>query len=182
MSVLLPRRRHAEPITHPLDVTDAGTPPRERSWRRWNLLGLTALTAYSTGLGWQAQQVSYPLFRRVETADFLAYHQAYNEAIPWVVIVPGFVTFLASAAFWWTRPQGTPRVAAGLVVGTGVVSLLSTAAWAIPMHDRLDRIGQDAATIDSLLQANLIRSLALSLGTGALLWCIHRSPVGRAEP
>ena len=60
-------------------------------WRHPHLVALTALTAYSTGVGWQAQAVSYPLFRAVPTEDFLAYHAQYNEAIPLVVIVPGFL-------------------------------------------------------------------------------------------
>ncbi|GAA4926786.1 hypothetical protein EV188_10848 [Actinomycetospora succinea] len=141
------------------------TPP----WRRAHLVGLTALTAYSTGVGWQAQMVSYPLFRAVPAEDFLAYHAQYNQAIPLVVIVPGFLTFLACAAFPWTRPAEVPRRLAAVVAAGGLASLASTVAWAIPRHDRLDRIGQDAATIDSLLDANLVRSLALTVCTVGLL-------------
>jgi hypothetical protein len=144
-------------------------------WRRRGLIGLAALSAYSTGIGWQAQLVSYPLFRSVGEQDFLAYHQAYNEAIPLVVIVPGFVTFLASIAFVRTRPADVPLPAAAVVAVSGAVSLLSTVLWAIPMHDRLDEVGQSPATIASLLDANLVRCVALSVGTGALLWCLGRS-------
>ncbi|WP_380168374.1 hypothetical protein [Jannaschia sp. R86511] len=147
-------------------------PPR---WRRWNLLGLTALTAYSTAIAWQAQLVSYPLYRAVDPASFAAYHQQYNEAIPVVVIAPGFASFLAGAAFWWTRPADIPRPAAALVGVAGVTALLSTVLWAIPMHVRLDDIGQSAATIDSLLDANLLRTAALSTATVALLWCQVRA-------
>ena len=50
----------------------------------------------------------------------------------------------------------------------------STVAWAIPMHDRLDVIGQDASTIASLLQANAVRTALLTLGTVALGWCFVR--------
>ena len=64
---------------------------------------------------------------------------------------------------------------AGLVAAAGAVSLVSTVAWAIPMHDRLDRIGQDAATIDSLLSANLVRSVALTVGTVALAALVGRT-------
>ena len=74
----------------------------------------------------------------------------------------------------WTRPTGVSRPVAGLVAGAGLVSLLSTVLWAIPMHDRLDEIGQSAATIDSLLQANLLRCAALTTGTLALCWCVAR--------
>ncbi|PVZ03428.1 hypothetical protein [Actinomycetospora cinnamomea] len=143
--------------------------PTRPGWRRWHLVGLTALTAWSTGIGWQAQAVSYPLYRAVPAADFLAYHAAYNAAIPTVVIVPGFASFLACAAFPWTRPPDVPRGLAAVVAAGGLGALVSTLAWAIPRHDRLDRIGRDAATIDSLLQANLVRSLVLSAATVALV-------------
>ncbi|HSK58442.1 MAG TPA: hypothetical protein VK935_05240 [Actinomycetospora sp.] len=149
-------------------------------WRRWHLVGLTALTAYSTGIGWQAQAVSYPLFRAVPEADFLGYHAAYNAAIPVVVIVPGFVSFLACAAFPWTRPADVPRGLAAVVAAGGIGALVSTVAWAIPRHDRLDRIGQDAVTIDSLLDANLLRSVLLTVGTAALVVAATRS--GRPSP
>lgn len=147
---------------------------RRFGWRRWDLVGLGALTAYSTALGWQAQLVSYPLFGAVSAEDFADYHHQYNAAIPIVVILPGFLTFLGGAAFYWTRPPEVPRPAAALVGASGLVSLLATVLWAIPMHDRLDRDGQSAATVDSLLDANLLRSLALTVGTLALAWCVNR--------
>jgi hypothetical protein len=144
------------------------------AWRRWNLAGLTALTAYSTALGWQAQLVSYPLYRSVAPGDIGAYHAQYESGIPLVVVGPGFVGFLAGAAFWWTRPEHVPRTAAGLVSAAGLTALLSTVLWAIPAHGRLGRDGFSDATVDSLLQANLVRSLALTAGTLALVWCVGR--------
>ena len=151
-----------------------GAPAAHSRWRDTGLLGLTAITAYSTGVGWQAQLVSYPLYRAVAREDFLAYHQQYNEAIPVVVIVPGFVSFLGCLAFWWARPHDVPRPVAAMVATGGLVSLVATVAWAIPMHDRLDEIGRSAATIDSLLHANLLRSVALTASTAALCWCVAR--------
>ncbi len=86
------------------------------------------------------------------------------------VIAPGFVSFLACAAFPWTRPAEVSRTTARAVAATGVGSLLTAVLWAIPRHDRLDRIGQDAATIDSLLRANAFRTGFLSAGALALVW------------
>lgn len=154
-------------------------PDTRPRWRRWHLLGLTALTTYSTAIGWQAQVVSYPLFRAVSPGDFAAYHATYNESIGVVVVLPGFLSFLAGAAFYWTRPHDVPRPVAALVGVAGLTSLVSTVAWAIPMHDRLDSAGQSADTIDSLLNANLLRSLALTVGTVALHWCVART--GRSD-
>lgn len=145
-----------------------------RPWRTWHLVGLTCLGAYSTALGWQAQWVSYPLYRAVAEEDFLAYHAQYNHSIPGVVIVPGFVTFLATSAFLWTRPRSVSTGLAGLVSGSGIVAMLSTVLWAIPRHDELDRVGQSAAVIDNLLQANGVRTAALTVGTLALAWATGR--------
>ncbi len=145
-----------------------------QDWRRLNLAALTALTAYSTALGWQAQVVSYPLYRAVGDAEFAAYHRQYNQAIPLVVIAPGFVSFLSGAAFYWTRPTDVGRGVAALVSAAGVVSVASTVLWAIPMHDRLDHAGRSAATIDSLLRANLLRTAALTASTLALVRSVWR--------
>lgn len=127
----------------------------------------------------QAQLVSYPLYRAVAKEDFLDYHAQYNETIPAVVIAPGFLTFLAAGAFLWTRPRTVPARVAAVVSGTGVVALLSTVLWAIPRHNELDRDGQSAAVIDSLLRANEVRTAALTLGTLALAWCTGRLLTGR---
>jgi hypothetical protein len=143
-------------------------------WRVWNLAAVAALTAYSTGIAWQAQFVSYPLYRAMSADEFPAYHLAYNAAIPGVVIIPGFLGFLACAAFPWTRPAGIPRAATVLVAISGVGSILSTVLWAIPRHDLLDRIGQDAATITSLIQANGVRTALLTVGAATLSWCLVR--------
>ena len=86
-----------------------------------------------------------------------------------MVVVPGFATFLAGAAFPWTRPAEVPRPLAGVVGAAGVVSLASTVLRAIPMHDRLDREGRTTETVDRLLQANLLRTVALTASTLALV-------------
>jgi hypothetical protein len=166
-------------MTQPISLQPAQQTAGPIGWRSWYLVGLTALTAYSTGVGWQAQLVSYPLFEAVPASDFAAYHQQYNEAIPLPVIVPGFLAFLAGVAFCWTRPPEVPRPAAAAVAATGLTSLLTTLFWAIPMHDHLDQSGQSAATLDSLQQANLLRSLALTVGTVVLGWCVTRLARGR---
>lgn len=152
-------------------VTMPATGP---AWKHWNLVALTGLTAYSTAVSWLAQQVMYPLYRAVGPGEFAAYHLQYNDAIPAPIVIPGFVGFASAVAFLWTRPAGVPRWAAALVSLGGVTCIASTVLWAIPMHDRLDAIGQDPATIDSLLSANLIRTAALTLSVGVLGWCLGR--------
>lgn len=157
-----------------LSAASATTPTVRPGWRVWNLAAVAALTAYSTGIAWQAQFVSYPLYRATSADEFPAYHLAYNAAIPGVVIIPGFLGFLACTAFPWTRPAGVPRAATTLVAISGLGSILSTVLWAIPRHDQLDRIGQDAPTIASLIQANGVRTAMLTLGAATLSWTLVR--------
>lgn len=171
-------------MTHDTSMIGRTDAPRRGrdGWRYPHLAALTALTWYATALGWQAQLVSYPLFRVVPPAGFPAYHLAYNEAIPWVVIVPGFVSFLACAAFPWTRPREVSRPTALLVAATGVGAVLTTALWAIPRHDELDRIGPDPATVASLLHANAWRTGALTVGAVLLLGSVCRLLAVRVRP
>jgi hypothetical protein len=156
---------------------------KRASWRVVNLAAVAALTAYSAGVSWQAQLVSYPLYRAVSAAEFPSYHLAYNASIPWVVIVPGFLSFLACIAFLWTRPALIPLGVAALIALCGLGSILTTVLWAIPMHDQLDRIGQDAGAIASLIQANALRTGLLTLSAVLLSWCLlHLAKTARAEP
>lgn len=150
-------------------------------WRTWNLVAVSGLTAHSATLGWLAQEVMYPLFRAVGADEFPNYHQHYNQAIVWPVIVPGFLGFTSAAAFYWTRPADVPRWAGAVVSLSGATCILSTVLWAIPMHDRLDQIGQSAATIDSLLAANLVRTVALTVSLAVLGWCVGRQLTGEPD-
>jgi hypothetical protein len=139
------------------------------------------MAAYSAAIGWQAQLVSYPLYRAVGPEEFGAYHQEYNDAIPLVVILPGFLTFAGAIALAWARPSWVSRRAASVVGGSGAIALLSTVLWAIPRHGDLDRIGRSNATIDSLLRANSLRTAALSLAAVTLAWSVGRRLTGSEQ-
>ncbi|GEA86767.1 hypothetical protein [Cellulomonas cellasea] len=155
-------------------LAPTGRSARALGWRDWVLGATTAVTVYSAGIAWQAYAVSYPLFSQVSAEEFPAYHLAYNAAIPGVVIAPGFVCFLACAALPWTRPADVPRALTAVVSASGLVSLATTVLWAIPMHDRLDSVGQSAEALAALAQANAVRTGALTLGAGALVWSLLR--------
>lgn len=160
---------------HP-DPNSTRAPDRSGGAWRWpTTVGLFGLTAWSAGIGWQAHAVSYPFFRTVPADHFLDYHAQYNAAIPVVVIAPGFAAFLLATVYPWLRPAAVPRSAAVVVSGAGVVALLSTVLFAIPRHNELDRIGQDAQVVGELMQANLVRSVAASVAVLALGWILSRA-------
>lgn len=162
-------------VTPTTSTTQMREHSRTDELRSWALVGVATLTAYSTALGWYAQQVGYPMFGQVDVVNFATYHQFYNHAIVWPVIVPGFLGFLSATVFPFTRPAGVPRSAALLVSATGIICLASTVLWAIPMHDRLDDRGFATQTLQSLLDANLLRTVALTAGTMTLGWCLRRT-------
>lgn len=116
--------------------------------------------------------MSYPLISAVGPEAFAAYHLQYNDSIPFVVIAPGFAAFLGGVAFVWTRPGYVPRWLATVVAAGGLV------LWAIPMHDRLDSIGQSQQVIDSLIMANVPRTVALTVSTAVLMWALVRAGRG----
>ncbi len=136
--------------------------------------GTAALSLYSIGEAWQAQIVSYPLFGEVGAAEFPAYHLAYNAAIPLVVIVPGFLSFAASAALPGParptcrrgsrlssrRPVSWPSRAR--CCGRSRCTTASTGS------------GRTLQPLDSLLHANGVRTAAITLGAGALVWSLLR--------
>jgi hypothetical protein len=161
--------------------SDPAARRRQGRWRDAALVALTAMTAYTTAISWQVQAVSYPLFRAVDAVQFPAYHQQYNETILWPVLIPGFPTAAAGVLFFWIRPARLSGRVAAVVSAASLASLLLTVLWAIPMHDRLDVIGQDGATIDSLLRANLLRSLSFTLSTAALCWGLLHQIDARAD-
>lgn len=155
---------------------------RPKRWRDVNLVAVTAVSAYSAAICWQCQLVSYPLFVQVSADDFPAYHQQYSRSIRGVVILPGFVSFLACAAFGSTKPVGISRHSSILVSAGGVVALVATVAAAIPMHRRLAEIGQSTATIEHLMTANLVRTIAMTAATGLLISLTYARTQPRRGP
>ncbi len=149
-------------------------------WREHFLIWFLVLAGYNLGVAVQAQFVSYPLYKAPGSAEFLSYHAQYNESIPLPVILPGFAFMLLSAAFVALRPAVVSRAVALAVTACGLVGLLTTTAWAIPRHDELDRIGQSLPTIDSLLMANAVRTLAFAVEVALLVWIARRVFVERA--
>lgn len=167
--------RKSKITADPQGLTAAGA-PRFKGWRDANLVAVTAVSAYSAAICWQCQVVSYPLLAHVSAGDFPAYHQRYSGSILGVTIIPGFVSFLACAALVWTRPAGVSQRASALVSVCGMTAFAATAGVAIPMHRRLAEIGQSAPTIDNLLSANLVRTIALSVATAILMrWSYART-------
>lgn len=78
------------------------------SGAHWFLVFLAVLSVYNCGVIWPTQWVTYPLLRFVAPDQFAAYHLFYNRRITLVVILPGFLSFLAPFALTVLRPPSVP--------------------------------------------------------------------------
>jgi hypothetical protein len=71
-----------------------------------------ALSLWMLGQVWFGQIVVYPLFAKVDEADYIAYHRFYSSRLPLVVILPGFANFLLPLPLAWFGPAVPPWMSA----------------------------------------------------------------------
>ena len=110
------------------------------------------------GVIWIVQLVHYPLFDRVDRANFAAFEAAHSRQITWVVM-PLMLGELATAMLLAFRMSGHPTA---WVWWTGLVMVgllwLSTAVLSIPEHSRLGA-GWDEAAYRRLVTTNWPRTI-----------------------
>jgi hypothetical protein len=126
------------------------------------LLFYTALIFYNLGLIWLCQIVIYPLFGKVGSEEYVAYHQFYSSHIPLPVIIPGFASFLLPFVLIFVHPEAVPLWLALANSGCALVSLFVTLALAIPRHHRLEQNGKQENVIRELIRYNWPRTLAIT--------------------
>ncbi|KAM3107846.1 hypothetical protein [Phormidesmis sp. 146-33] len=133
------------------------------------LLFCTLLTFYVLGVIWFVQLVVYPLFARVGSAEYVAYHLFYTSRIPFPVILPGFASFLLPIALILFHPVSVPLWIVLANVGCGLVSLIVTVALEIPRHSQLESSGKQAIVIDELIRYNWPRTLGITSSAALML-------------
>ena len=131
------------------------------------LVGQLATTLPLVGLIWMIQVVAYPLFARVASADFPAYHEAHSRLITYVV-APLMLGELVFATLWIVEPlDAIPHpivwVGAALAAAVWVVTMFIS----VPQHTKLAR-GFDGHTHRVLVTTNWFRT-ALWTIRGAIL-------------
>jgi hypothetical protein len=133
------------------------------------LLFYTALVCYTLGVTWFAQLVVYPLFAKVGSEDYIAYHKFYGSQIPLPVIVPGFACFLLPLVMIFIRPESVPLGLALANAACGLLGLWVTVALEIPRHYRLETGGKQPTVIEELIRYNWPRTLGISGSAGLAL-------------
>ena len=135
------------------------------------LLLQLATTLPLVGLIWFVQVVAYPLFARVASADFLAYHASHSRLITYVV-APLMLGELASAMVWTIWPlEDIPRQVAWVGAALAVTTWGVTMFVSVPQHAILAR-GFDARAHELLVVTNWLRTAAWTARGAILLWVV----------
>jgi uncharacterized membrane protein len=131
-----------------------------------------AATWWMTGLIWLVQVVHYPLFEKVGTAEFTAYHHFHTRMITFVVLPPMLLELVCSAILSWDCPRGASKRLAWL--GLGCVLLVWGITWffSIPEHERLAQ-NRDYKAYQRLVETNWIRVIAWTIHACILLVMTH---------
>lgn len=120
------------------------------------LTAVTLASFYCLGISWLLQVVVYPTYRLVPADAFVPFHVAQGRRMIPVLMVPMFVTSVASVVF-----AGVTRSPAALGVGAcALVVVGTTLVSELPKHLALDKTGKSDALVEGLIRDNLPRSLA----------------------
>jgi hypothetical protein len=125
-------------------------------------LGLWAVNVFWVlGQIWFVQIVVYPLFARVGEREYVDYHCFYTRKIPFVIIVPGFLSFLVPIPLALFGPD-VPMWMSVANIATGIIGLLITVFLQIPRHGRLEK-ARDERTIAELITFNWPRTMSITM-------------------
>lgn len=135
------------------------------------LLANLAATLFLTGLAWFLQVVHLPLMLRFDGPDFAAYAKSQRTRNT-ALMAPAMVTELITAAIlvYDFAPVGSHRNMFHLALLVLIIWIV-TFASIIPLHSRLIR-GFDAATVQTLIRRNWIRTGCWTLRATFLMWTI----------
>jgi hypothetical protein len=136
-----------------------------------DLVLLFALTfaLYRVGDIWTFQVVLFPLWSRVRTEDFPAYHQTHFRSIFGVIFVPMGLSALSAILLWFFPPLGAPRWLLEVALGLQAILLLSLIYW-VPFQLRIEREGNQPALMRQLLTVHWTRVANLTLFAIVVLW------------
>jgi uncharacterized membrane protein len=125
-------------------------------------------TLAMTGLIWFVQIVHYPLLAQVGRDAFVDY-EARHIRLTTAVVAPLMLTEAATAV--WLLLTPVPRAWSGAGILLLLVVWISTAAFQVPCHRRLEQ-GYDLGVIRRLVATNWIRTVAWTARSGIALWLL----------
>jgi hypothetical protein len=132
-----------------------------------NNFGVGAL--YRVGDIWTFQIVLFPLWPKVRSEDFPAYHQTHFRSIFGVIFLPMGLSALSAVLLWWYPPAGAQDWLLQSALGLQAMLLISLVYW-IPLQMRIAREGNTPALMRQLLLSHWTRVANLTAFAGVVLW------------
>lgn len=127
-----------------------------------NLLVCLAATLYMTGVIWMVQLAHYPLFAQVGTDAFATYHQAHQQRMGLVVMLPMVIEAITTGLLPFLKPSVVSFWLVWLAIVLLVIIWGMTFFIQIPYHGQLAlSSGRDRmALINRLVASNWWRTCA----------------------
>ncbi|MBC7793661.1 MAG: hypothetical protein H7Z43_08120 [Clostridia bacterium] len=122
------------------------------------LIANAAATWLMVGVIWTIQLVHYPLFDRVASERFVAFHTTHSTRITWVVAPAMLTELVTSGVLAW---HGKPVARVGFVCAA--LAWIFTGLLSVPAHNALAR-GFDAGAHARLVSTNWLRTA---------IWTLH---------
>lgn len=115
-------------------------------------------TWYMVGVIWIIQLVHYPLFKYLDRSSFSSSHSVHMRGISWVVAPAMLIELGSAVSILWSRGLAHFPSLAGFVLLLVIWSI--TFFKMVPLHDRLQTEGFQAALHEALLLWNWSRTLS----------------------
>lgn len=131
-----------------------------------------AATFFMLGVIWYVQLVQYPLFAKIPSDAFHAFHAMHMARTSWVVILPMCVELVTAGALV-LEPSGLSSREAWLGAGLVAAIWASTFFLQVPQHQQLEK-AFDHAVVDALVQGNWIRTALWSARAGLCVMALAR--------
>lgn len=130
-----------------------------------------AAAMFMAGIGWLVQIVAYPLFAKVGSDAFPAYHAGWSQRITPVVFPPMAADLATSALLVVDHPAAVGVALPIIGLCLSLTTWLSTALLQVPAHNRLSG-GFDRSAHSRLVRSSWIRTAAWTGHGAAACWML----------
>lgn len=118
-------------------------------------------SCFMTGLIWFVQLVQYPSFGIIDKKDFPDFLAFHNAKTDWIVKPIMSIEFATSGALMWFADPFLSVDSLGFFI---VLSIwLSTALFQVPVHYKLEELGNEPKLVSRLVNTNWIRTVLWSI-------------------
>lgn len=124
----------------------------------WLLLVNLICTGYMTGVIWLVQLVHYPMFLAYDRAEFSRIMREHQSRTFRVVFLPMLIELITAYLLLFISPVGVDYTLMILSAVLATWWAAATAHWQIPLHEKLEQSGYDAAIIAQLVRSNWLRT------------------------